>query len=50
MPPTYDPKARFDISVFEEPLRKTAKGRQLMARIYQVAGTRWLPSSRRDCA
>ncbi len=31
----YDPKARFDITVHEEPFRRTAKGRQLMARIYQ---------------
>jgi acetyl esterase len=31
----YDPRARFEISVFEEPFRRTAKGRQLMARIYQ---------------
>ena len=34
----YDPKARFEISVREEPLRRTAKGRQLMARIYQPKG------------
>jgi acetyl esterase len=31
----YDPKARFEIKVFEVPFRKNAKGRQLMARIYQ---------------
>jgi acetyl esterase/lipase len=31
----YDPKARLEISVREEPFRRTAKGRQLMARIYQ---------------
>jgi acetyl esterase/lipase len=31
----YDPQARFEVSVFEEPFRRTAKGRQLMARIYQ---------------
>lgn len=31
----YDPKARFEIKVFEEPFRKTGKGRQLMAKIYQ---------------
>jgi acetyl esterase len=35
MPTQYDPKARFEVSVFEEPLRRTPKGRQLMARIYQ---------------
>jgi acetyl esterase/lipase len=34
----YDPKARFDIDVFEVPLRKTAKGRQLMAKVYQPKG------------
>lgn len=39
----YDPKARFDITVFEEPLRKTAKGRQLMARIYQPKGNAPFP-------
>jgi acetyl esterase/lipase len=36
---TYDPKARFEIKVSEVPLRKTAKGRQLMAKIYQPQGT-----------
>ena len=35
----YDPKARFEITVFEEPFRRTAKGRQLMARIYQPKGS-----------
>jgi acetyl esterase/lipase len=35
---TYDPKARFEIKVSELPLRKTAQGRQLMAKIYQPAG------------
>jgi acetyl esterase len=35
MPTQYDPKARFEVSVFEEPFRRTAKGRQLMARVYQ---------------
>ena len=35
----YDPKARFEISVFEEPFRRTAKGRQLMARVYQPKGS-----------
>jgi acetyl esterase/lipase len=34
----YDPKARVAITVFEEPFRRTAKGRQLMARIYQPRG------------
>src|SRR5688572_21940200 len=35
MPIKYDPKARFDITVFEQPLRRTAKGRSLIARVYQ---------------
>ena len=34
----YDPQARFEVSVFEEPFRRTAKGRQLMARVYQPKG------------
>jgi acetyl esterase/lipase len=34
----YDPQARFEISVFEEPFRRSAKGRQLMARVYQPKG------------
>jgi acetyl esterase/lipase len=34
----YDPQARFEISVFEEPFRRTSKGRQLMARVYQPKG------------
>ena len=32
---TYDPTAIFDTNVSETPFRKTAKGRQLMAKIYQ---------------
>jgi acetyl esterase/lipase len=32
---SYDPKARYEIKVFEVPFRKTEKGRQLMARVYQ---------------
>jgi acetyl esterase len=35
----YDPKAHFDFSIFEEPFRRTAKGRQLMARVYQPKGS-----------
>ena len=35
---TYDPKAKLDIEVFELPFRKTEKGRQLMARVYQPKG------------
>jgi len=34
----YNPKARFELEVREEPFRRTAKGRQLMARIYQPKG------------
>jgi len=41
----YDPKARFEVSVFEEPFRHTAKGRQLMARIYQPKALGPSPSS-----
>jgi acetyl esterase/lipase len=35
---SYDPTARFEIEVREEPFRRTAKGRSLMARIYQPKG------------
>src|SRR5882672_3106134 len=35
----YDPGAKFEIKVSETEFRRTAKGRQLMARIYQPAGT-----------
>src|SRR5258706_13808677 len=31
----YDPKGKFELKVSEVPFRKNAKGRQLMARIYQ---------------
>jgi acetyl esterase/lipase len=34
----YDPKAKFDIEVHELPFRRTARGRQLMARVYQPLG------------
>ena len=34
----YDPKARFEIKVSEVEFRRTAKGRRLMARIYQPQG------------
>ena len=40
----YDPKSRFEISVSEEPFRRTAKGRQLMARIYQPKGSGPFPA------
>jgi acetyl esterase/lipase len=35
---TYDPAAKVDLKVSEVPFRKNAKGRQLMARIYQPVG------------
>jgi len=34
----YDPKAKFELKVTEVEFRRTAKGRQLMARIYQPQG------------
>src|SRR5579872_5544413 len=34
----YDPAARFPLTVTEVEYRRTAKGRPLMARIYQPAG------------
>jgi acetyl esterase/lipase len=34
----YDPKARFELKVSEVEVRRTPKGRQLMARIYQPQG------------
>jgi acetyl esterase len=37
-PTPYNPAAKLDIKVTEVPFRKTAKGRQLMARIYQPQG------------
>ena len=40
----YDPKARLDIKVFEVPVRTNAKGRQLMARVYQPAGAGPFPT------
>mgnify|MGYP003353186442 CR=1 FL=1 len=36
---TYDPFARYDVVVSETEFRRTAKGRQLMARIYRPQGT-----------
>src|SRR5262245_39632406 len=35
---TYSPSAKFEITVREVEFRRTAKGRQLMARIYQPSG------------
>ena len=37
-PTNYNPAAKLDIQVSEVPFRNTAKGRQLMARIYQPQG------------
>jgi len=37
-PTPYNPAAKLDIKVSEVPFRKTARGRQLMARIYQPEG------------
>ena len=34
----YDPKAKFELKVFEVEFRRTARGRQLMARLYQPQG------------
>jgi acetyl esterase/lipase len=36
--PAYDPGAKLDVTVTEVEFRRTAAGRQLMARIYQPAG------------
>src|SRR5471032_3353181 len=41
---TYDPAARFDITVSEVELRRTAAGRVLMARIYQPKGAGPFPT------
>src|SRR5688572_4063264 len=38
MPTRYDPTARYDIEVREIELRRTPRGRPLMARIYQPKG------------
>jgi acetyl esterase len=38
MPATYDPAATFDVKVSEVEFLKTARGRQLMARVYQPQG------------
>ena len=37
-PTPYNPAAKLDIKVSDVPFRKTAKGRQLMARVYQPQG------------
>ena len=41
---TYDPAARFDITVSEVEFRRTAAGRTLMARIYQPKGAGPFPA------
>jgi acetyl esterase/lipase len=40
----YDPKAKFELKVSEVPFRRTPKGRQLMARIYQPQGNGPFPT------
>src|SRR4051812_29406509 len=42
--PAYDPAARFDVTVNEIEFRRTRAGRQLMARIYEPAGTGPFPT------
>jgi acetyl esterase/lipase len=44
MRPAYDPKASFKIEVRDVPFRRTARGRQLMARVYQPLGTGPFPA------
>ena len=39
MKTAYNPAAKFDLKVSEVEFRRTAKGRQLMARVYQPQGT-----------
>jgi acetyl esterase len=40
---TYDPNAKLALEVHEVPFRRTARGRQLMARVYQPLGREKLP-------
>jgi len=40
----YNPAAKFEIEVFDTEFRRTAKGRQLMARVYQPKGTGPFPT------
>jgi len=42
--PPYDPRTTFDITVREVEFRRTAKGRTLMARIYQPSGAGPFPT------
>ena len=42
--PSYDPSAKLDITVSEVEFRRTAKGRTLMARIYQPKGAGPFPA------
>src|SRR3954469_15803506 len=41
---TYQPSAKFEITVSEVELRRTAAGRLLMARVYQPTGTGPFPT------
>src|SRR5678816_3172918 len=41
---TYNPAAKFDVTVTEVELRRDAAGRMLMARIYRPAGTGPFPA------
>jgi acetyl esterase/lipase len=41
---TYDPSATFELTVSEVPFRRTAAGRQLMARVYQPKGAGPFPT------
>ena len=43
-PTPYNPAAKLDIKVSDVPFRKTAKGRQLMARVYQPLGAGPFPA------
>ena len=43
-PMSYDPAARFDIKILETEFRRTATGRQLLARIYQPQGAGPFPT------
>ncbi len=44
MTTTYDPAAKFDLKISEVDFRRTASGRQLMARIYQPQGAGPFPT------
>ena len=40
----YDPSAKFELKITETEFRRTAAGRQLMARVYQPVGTGPFPT------